>query len=67
MSKKRQTEDKRSCRRLKEKNTEKAISCKHARTPLWEQAYPLTQQGQLTILVQIEAEMALKTWPSNCC
>ena len=58
MSTKRQTEDKRSCRRLKEKNTEKEILCKHARTPLWEQAYPLTQQGLLSIFAETEAEVS---------
>lgn len=32
----------------------------NARTQLWERAYPLTQQGLLTILIQMEAEVAMK-------
>lgn len=38
---------------------EKGILCLNARTQLWEHTYSLTQQRVLTVLVQIEAEVAI--------
>lgn len=36
----------------------------NTRTQIWECALHLTQQGLLTVLTQVEAEVAMKKWPS---